>query len=815
MRRILTTIFGGVPVRITAIICLSLVTLGGVWASVQAQGDRTPPRTIAPIPVPPPRPLPPPPDPGPHPIIQRDLTLTALRVEVQVKGATAATRIRQTLRNDNSWVAEGDFLLPLPEGASISDFALIDGDKRLTPETLDANQARQVYQDIVRKMRDPGLLEYQDRQTVRVHAYPFQPGQTRDVEISYNQTLGGTADLVKYQLPLRWAGWSRSSGTSFVLSYDIDSNFDLGTISSPTYGVSVRRSDDRHASGSYEATMTSFTNDFTLNIGRRVGDFGASLQCFPAQGGEDGYFLLSLLAAAPQSGKVVPKDVLCIIDKSGSMSGEKIQQAKGALRFVLNQLKPADRFNLVIFSDAVDSVFKDMQPANGAPLAQAQARVDKLDADGGTDINSALKAGAAMLKPDGRPTYVIFMTDGLPTVGETDVSNILTAAKGSFHKDVKLFVFGVGYDVNTTLLDTLSVDHKGSATYVAPGEDIEQKVSEFYARISSPALTGIKLELAGLDTYDVMPRELPDLFHNNELFITGRYRGTPSGTVKVSVSGLSGPERKTFTASIASGVGTNNNQVPRLWATRKVSFLLDQLHLKGENPELLGEVDRLATRFGIVTPYTSYLITEPNTYFRPEERRAQLEGAMAMAKDEESGQGAVGRSSVNQSNQSAAKAAAPQAPGQIAGGGYDKNAPPPPAEAPIVVAGRDGGEDDFDLRRGSADLNQTVNYVQNQTFVRQDDGPDAQGNPRYRWVDARKASDKPQAVRVQTYSDAYFALLSEFPELADFLSQGEAVTLVIGKDLVLETTPDDVTPSQADYDRLRQALTSGAYLAGK
>jgi Ca-activated chloride channel family protein len=797
VNKVMTTVFGGVPLRAALALGVALALLGG---AAQAQLDETVRRPL------------PPPVPQPHPAIQRDLTLTALRVEVQVKGATATTRIRQTLRNDNSWVAEGDFLLPLPAGASVSDFALIDGDQRLKSETLDSGQARQVYQDIVRKMRDPGLLEYEDRQTVRVHAFPFQPGQTRDIEISYNQTLGGTADLVKYQLPLRWAGWSRCPGTSFVLTYDIDSSFDLGAISSPTYGVSVRRNGDRHASGSYEATLSSFANDFTLNIGRRTGPFAASLQCFPPQSGEDGYFLLSLLAAMPETGKAVPKDVLCIFDKSGSMSGEKIQQAKGALKFVLGQLKPQDRFNLVIFSDAVDQAFDGLQPAQGDPLAKAQARVAALDADGGTDINSALKAGAALLKPDGRPAYVIFMTDGLPTVGETDVNNILSAAKSEFDKNVKLFVFGVGYDVNTTLLDTLSYDHSGSATYVAPGEDIEQKVSDFYSRISSPALTGIKLELAGLDTYDVMPRELPDLFHNNELFITGRYRGTPGGTVKVSVSGMSGQDRQTLTASVPSNVAGTNNQVPRLWATRKVSWLLDQLRLKGENPELLGEVDKLAARYGIVTPYTSYLITEPDTYFQPEERRAQLEGQVAMAKDEDTGQGAVGRSSVNQSNQSAAKSAAPQAPGQVAGGGYDRNAPPPPAE-PMVVAGRDDGELDEAHRHGSADASQTVNYVQNQTFVRQDDGTDAQGNPRYRWVDARVGDTKPQAVRLQVYSDAYFALLSEFPQLADFLAQGEAVTLQIGKDLVLETTPDAAAPSPADLDRVRAALKSGAFLA--
>jgi Ca-activated chloride channel family protein len=628
------------------------------------------------------------------------------------------------------------------------------------------------------------------------------------VEISFNQTLAGSTDLVQYSLPLRWANWSRNYGASFVLTYDIDSSHDLGSINSPTYGVSVNRNGDRHASGSYEATLTSFT-DFTLNIGRRTGDFAAGLMCFPAQGGEDGYFLLSLLAALPQDGKAVPKDVVFIVDKSGSMSGEKIDQARAGLSFCLGQLRPEDRFNLVVYSDGVDKLFEGLRPASGSDMAVARQRVDQLQADGGTDINSALAAGAGMLKPDGRPSYVIFLTDGLPTVGETDANNIVNNAKAAFNKDVKVFVFGVGYDVNTTLLDSLSYNHKGNATYVAPSENVEQKVSQFYSRIASPALTDIKLELGGLDEYELMPRELPDLFHNSEMFVTGRYRGTPPASVTVSVSGTSGTAKKTLAASVPSGVAANNHQVPRLWATRKVSWLLDQLRLRGDNPELLAEVDRLATRFGIVTPYTSYLITEPNMYFRGDDRRAQLSAEVQTARDEESGQTAVGRSAYNQSNQSAAKAAAPQSAGATAGGGGAMDA----AAAPIVVMGRDDGSDMGNRERGSADAYSTVNYVQNQTFVRMDDGSDSAGNLRYRWVDARQGDTKPDSVRVQSFSDEYFKLLDEFPQLADFLAQGEAVTVVVGKNLVLETTPDDAQPSSADLDRVRTALRSGAYLS--
>jgi Ca-activated chloride channel family protein len=787
------------------------VTLPG--APAQAQQNQAqqqiypPPPPPGPPPPPPPGPPPPMPPPMPHPIIQRSLTLTDMSVKVEIRGAVAHTTIRQTLRNDNSWVAEGQYMLPLPAGASVSDFAIIDGDKRLTPKVVDAAEARRIYQEIVRKMRDPGLLEYQNNGCFSVSVFPFQPGQSRSIEVSFAQALSGTTALVSYQLPLRWAGWSRcgdqyGGGASFALSYSIDSDYDLGPISSPAYAVTVNREGNRHASGSFETKITSFTNDFVLNIGRRTGDFAASLFCFPGDPGEDGYFLLSLLAALPKSDTYIPKDVLFIVDKSGSMSGEKIEQAKGAARFVFGQLKPQDRFGVIYYSDNVDKVFDGLREASADNVAQARSFVDALAADGGTDIYSALGAGAEMIKPDGRPCYAVFLTDGCPTVGDTNIDHIIANAKERFDKQVKLFVFGVGYDVNTTLLDSLSYDHHGSATYVSENENIEVKVSQFYARMSSPALTSIAFMLSTpsgkWDVYDVMPKDLPDLFHDNEIFITGRYRGRAPATAALVVQGQTDKGAQTLKLDgVQANAGMQNHQIPRLWAARKVSYLLDQLRLHGDNKELLGEIDRLATRYGIVTPYTSYLITEPQQYFSEEMRLGGLTMHMAESRADQSGKAAVGRSKMNQANQAAAAAAAPQ----MAGGGA-------------------GGEKDEELLDRAyvkyspswfgnySNSNATqVNYVNNQTFVVQAD----EANQRAQYVDARYNKDAQRKIRVTAYGDEYFKLVDEFPPLADYLSQSESVVLVLNDKLALETTSDEVKNTPAELDELRAALSRGEY----
>lgn len=801
-----------------AVITIIGISLGllALPASAQNQLPNQPPQQVVP-PMPPPPPPPPPPDdrimppPMPHPVIQRNLTLTDMNVKVELRGAMAYTTIRQTLRNDNSWVAEGQYMLPLPPGANVSDFALIDGDNRLTPKVINAADARRIYQDIVRKMRDPGLLEYQNNNCFSVSVFPFQPGRSRSVEVSFAQALSGTTDLVTYQLPLRWAGWSRCTdaygqgGVRFIISYSIDSDYDLGTINSPTYGVTVNRDGSRKASGSYEGTVNSFPNDFVLSIGRRTGDFAASLFCFPGESGEDGYFLLSLLAALPKDEKPMPKDVLVVFDKSGSMSGSKIEQAKGAARFVFGQLKPEDRFGVIYYCDTVDKVFDGLRPASADNISQARQSVDQLTADGGTDINSALGDSAGMLKPDGRPCYVVFLTDGCPTVGDTDVNHIIANAKQNFDKQVKLFVFGVGYDVNTTLLDSLSYNHHGSATYVTEGENIEVKVSQFYAKMSSPALTNIALDVRGdgnkWNIYDVMPAELPDLFHNNEIFITGRYRGNAPASASLTVKGQADKGAQELKAErIAVNAGAQNHQVPRLWAARKVSYLLDQIRLHGDNKELVGEVDRLATRYGIVTPYTSYLITEPGMYFDETRRQAELGQNLQFAREDQSGQGAVGRSKMNQANQAVDIAAAPQVAGASAGGsGVDKDAG---FRAGAVFEPQQQGY-------GSANQGSSVNYVNNQTFVANVDN----ANQRVQWVDARFEKAKQQTIRVTAFSDTYFQLLDEFPQLADYLSQSESVVLVLSDKLALETTPEELSNTSTELDQLRQALKQGDYLS--
>jgi Ca-activated chloride channel family protein len=307
----------------------------------------------------------------------------------------------------------------------------------------------------------------------------------------------------------------------------------------------------------------------------------------------------------------VAKDVILVLDRSGSMEGEKFQQARQALKYILEHLNPEDRFSVIAFSTGIDAYAAELRPQSEVP--QASAWVDRLGAQGSTDINRALLEAAAIAET-GRPTYLIFLTDGLPTQGVVDSQEILDNLNREAGDNLRLFSFGVGYDVDTFLLDSLSQEHHGASSYVVPGERLDEVLSTFYTRISSPVMTDLELDFAGADVYDLYPDPLPDLFAGTQIVLVGRYRQPGSATV--TLTGSVGAEKRTYrfpeqVFDAESSIQNSTAALPRLWATRKIGYLLNQVRLNGPDTETIDQIVRLSIRFGIVTPYTSYLVTEP------------------------------------------------------------------------------------------------------------------------------------------------------------------------------------------------------------
>ena len=326
----------------------------------------------------------------------------------------------------------------------------------------------------------------------------------------------------------------------------------------------------------------------------------------------NGYFTLLIAPPAMENVEPVAKDILFVLDQSGSMEGEKFQQAQSALIYVLKHLNMEDRFYLTAFNDSIQSFSRGLEPVSA--VEDAIRWVEKRSPSGSTDINRALLEAVSVISSE-RPTYLIFLTDGLPTEGETDTQKIINNFYKSAPESLRACVFGVGYDVDTYLLDTLSEEHHGISTYVKPSASLEEIISGFYNKISSPVLTDLEIAYSNALVYDIYPRVIPDLFAGSQIVVVGRYRD--GGETMISLSGeVNGRqkhivfENQFFDDGKQENVESRNN-IPRLWATRKIGYLLKEIRLKGTNQELVDQIVQLSIRYGIVTPYTSFLVTEP------------------------------------------------------------------------------------------------------------------------------------------------------------------------------------------------------------
>ena len=362
------------------------------------------------------------------------------------------------------------------------------------------------------------------------------------------------------------------------------------------------------------------TSDFRLLYDTNDGTLGASVISYRPEGNEDGFFLLLASPEVKAMNSERPnKTLVFVVDRSGSMSGKKIDQAKDALKFVLNNLRTGDMFNIVAYDSAVESFKPELQKYDDETRKSALAFVDGIYAGGSTNIDGAMTTALAMIKDDTRPNFVLFLTDGLPTAGETNEAKIAQNAKQNNKIRSRIITFGVGYDVNSRLLDRIARDNYGQSDYVRPDENIESSVGRLSSKISSPVMTHVSVKVdvdaatdSGAPSINRMyPKEVYDIFAGDQLVIVGRYK--KAGGAKVTITGKLGSEEKKFDFP-ASLIEKSNDQsfafVEKLWAMRRIGEIIDELDLQGKNDELVKELVGLSTKHGILTPYTSFLADE-------------------------------------------------------------------------------------------------------------------------------------------------------------------------------------------------------------
>lgn len=535
------------------------------------------------------------------------LRLEKADVKVEINDQVAKTYITQTFFNDTDRNLAGTYLFPLPDDTTFSSFSLhIDG-KPVEGKIMEANEARQTYEQIVRQMVDPGLLEYADSKTVRARIFPIPAHGSKKVELEYTQVLKAENGMIKYHFPLKTEGAS-APAEEIGINVKLASAQGLRTIWSPSHTISAKRDGEHKALASYLGKDVVPDKDFLLYYSVSDKDMSANLLTHK-DNGEDGYFLMTL-SPPVKAKEVVSKDIVFVADISGSMQGARMDQNKKALRYLINALNPSDRFSVVQFNSDVDAFKTSLQTATPENKKAAEKFVDEMEAAGGTNIGDALKTAGSMLgKTKDRPSYMVLMTDGEPTVGETSVAGLLKIVDPK--KDIRLFDFGVGYDVNTKLLNKLADDNHGSSQYVEPEENLEISVSNFYDKIKSPVLSDVKLSIDGVQVKDMYPRNVKDIFAGSQVLLLGKYKG--AGNATCHLSGTINGVTKAYSFPLKfEEQSLSHSYLPRLWAMRRIAHLTEVAQSNGENKEVVDEIISLSKKYGIISNYTSFLVTDPS-----------------------------------------------------------------------------------------------------------------------------------------------------------------------------------------------------------
>lgn len=710
----------------------------------------------------------------PHSMIfvpQELFTVKYHHVNVTISDQIANTKVDQAFHNDTNIDREGMYVFPMPDGSAINRFSMFDGEKEIRGKVLARAEARSIYESIVRQRKDPALLEYIDRNTFKASVYPIPAHGDKRIRLDYSEIVPKSGNAYRYVYSLSTERFSARPLESCKVTIKIKCKHTVSNIYSPTHMVDVRRSGDKEATVTWKANNVKPDTDLVLYYSVSDDDIGMDLIPFRNKGEKGYYLLLASPRVEIDKSKVQPKNIVFVFDRTGSMAGEKIEQAKEAFKFCVNSLGPNDQFNVITFNEQPEALFAELEKPTAERRKKALDSIDSVDATGGTNIHQALSAALAQFSQYGRErNYIIFLTDGLPTVGETDPAKILETAKTLNKNNVRVFAFGAGYDVNTHLLDKLSQSSKGDADYVRPKENIEAKVGSFYAKVSDPLLSDVRVYVEGVAVTDTYPSsDIPDIFRGTQITILGRYSG--SGKVRVELSGIAQGKRKTFVLNAVLPEESEANAfIPQLWASRKIGYLLDQIRLHS-NQELIDEVVRLSKEYGIPTEYTSFLADDRAL-------TADLGVAVDRAKKEaaKATQSTSGSWGVAQSAN--ARVSRNQAQTANAADSYamaSASAAPPVVAGVTAANGRIGGAYWNDQDQLVVVAN--VQNVAQKTFYQR-------GNY---WEDGNIKADQ-KFVQIKQFSDAHFQLLAKYPKLSQFSTLGN-VRLMMENNNAVEIGP--------------------------
>ncbi len=672
-------------------------------------------------------------------------------VHVELINGVLRYEVSETFVNRGSGIGEADYLFPLPKGAAFQDLKLSINGELVSGETMNAIQARQIYEQIVRQRRDPALVEWMGYGLLRARIFPIAPGEEKKVVVRFQSVAEREGDALRidYFRGTRPSPELRQGNpegrTSFTLTYPTDAVY--GNAYSPTHSLTTIRSGSRR-----EVTVNGDGREITLLVPMRRSVEPAISMLAYAPACENGFALVTLSPPAVTP-RYTDRDVTLVLDVSGSMSGVKIEQARAAGKQLLATFRPADRFRLVDFSTDVRTFRDDFVNATAENVRAASRYLESLDASGSTNISGALEESLRPPVASGRLGLVLFVTDGEATVGERNPETI-AARVAELRGSRRIFSFGVGADLNAALIERLALEGRGTAHFVRPDESVERAVSVMASRLMSPVVTDMRVYADGVRLLQTHPSQPSDIFAGQDFVMLTRYDHGGSTRLHFEGRTASGPVEWS-TRVVFPESSRENSFIARLWATQRIGYLSAEKRRHGGSNEVDNEIRELGERYGIPTEFSSYLVLEPGMDprrrigYTPDGRPVPMQlsevvvtGAMAGGE----------KMSENVKSFEAARASAAQ------------------RSATTLSAA--------DMASGVSTSGGVLRRSGDRLFVLRDSV----------WTDTRLTGSM-RRVRVRAYSAAYFRLLELLPEMREPLTLGERV-IVAGRSIAVEISSE-------------------------
>jgi len=600
------------------------------------------------------------------------IQISDVSADVRILQQVATTTLEIGLANPGDRQQEAEMLVPVPDGAVVRSFTFAGSASEQTAKLLPKNEARTLYRSIVNKLRDPGLLEFAGYNLVRSSVFPVPAQGKQRVRLVYEQVLAADGNRVDYVLPRSES--FEATATPWKITVQVRSKTPLATVYSPSHQIGVERSAPEQALVKVEGGAKLEPGPFRLSYLTEGNGLTGSLLAYPDARVGGGYFLL--LAGVPPGAQAaraaIKREVTLVLDRSGSMAGEKIEQVRAAALQVVEGLNEGEAFNIIDYSDSIAKFAEHPVIKNNDNISRARVYLKALSSNGGTNIHDALVEALRQPPTPGMLPLIIFLTDGLPTVGQTRETTIRNAVIATNKHQRRIFSFGVGFDVNAPLLTSIANETRAAATFVFPSENVEAKVSQVFRRLSGPVLADPQLATldrsGGVTTQavrELMPAQLNDVFEGDQIVLLGQYQNEDPLNFRISGNYLSQPRAFDFKFDL-SGATTRNAFVPRLWASRKIAKLIEEITKAGAEStanrdprsmpvvpanslttdpkmkELVDEIIRLSTEYGILTEYTSFLATEGTDFSATETVRVTAGQALyANAQQTRTGMGGV------------------------------------------------------------------------------------------------------------------------------------------------------------------------------